>query len=289
MVCFGCGVAPTWPGRCASTASERTERHYIQALASVVTTDHPSIVLEMLWSDEPWRRLRISVLIGDEFGHPLRDDRALSVGVNLAEPELSVAIAGDRSGPDTSIGTKQSPVDSSWAGAYAPLRGPKARSIRSASSRADCGELRAAHRRDDLCWSSGDTRRVGVHRQSRTSPGGWAVVPRGRPAHPEPAAFERADGPSTSFCGRTPGRRDVAGRSDSRSTPFEARRCQPWLTPADGLRIDHQSHECQQPALPSGRGVRTLMGTHTTRAAGLLVVERSAQEVAALGGGSLAA
>ena len=44
---------PCGPRRSASSASEQTDHDYIQAVASDMTTDHPSIVLEVFWSDEP--------------------------------------------------------------------------------------------------------------------------------------------------------------------------------------------------------------------------------------------
>jgi hypothetical protein len=84
---------PCGPRRSASNASERTDHDYIQAVASVMTTDHPSIVLETFWSDEPHadlspRRRRVGPGSGVARGTrvpPMRD---------LAESGLSVKSSG---------------------------------------------------------------------------------------------------------------------------------------------------------------------------------------------------
>ena len=62
MVAFGCGVAPTRPAPICEQCIRKDpcDHDYIRAVASDTTTDHPSIVLEVSWSDEPHADLRSS-------------------------------------------------------------------------------------------------------------------------------------------------------------------------------------------------------------------------------------
>src|SRR5664279_5247204 len=62
MVAFGCGVAPMRPAPICEQCIRKDpcDHDYIQAVASDTTTDHPSIVLEVSWSDEPHADLRSS-------------------------------------------------------------------------------------------------------------------------------------------------------------------------------------------------------------------------------------
>jgi hypothetical protein len=60
MVCFGCGVAPTWPDPARVQCTERTNHDDSQPLASAIRSPCPSTVVEMFWSHEPtWISLHV--------------------------------------------------------------------------------------------------------------------------------------------------------------------------------------------------------------------------------------
>src|SRR5664279_2424582 len=95
MVAFGCGVAPMGPApiREQHIRKDPCDHDYIQAVATDMTTDHPSIVLEMFWSDEPHadlsprrRPVGRGVARGTRAVPPMRDHAESELSVNSSGP-----------------------------------------------------------------------------------------------------------------------------------------------------------------------------------------------------------